>query len=101
MEKIIREATRCKEIVQGLLEFSRHMPSKMVPLSINAILEETLSLVSDHLLFQNIDLIREFQDDLPAVLVRVNGEIVRRKEWDSRTVPDEAVIEAHHVVAGG
>jgi PAS domain S-box-containing protein len=68
VEKIVREATRCKEIVQGLLEFSRHMPSKMVPLNINAALEEALSLVSDHLLFQNIDLIREFQDDLPPIL---------------------------------
>jgi PAS domain S-box-containing protein len=67
VEKIIREATRCKEIVQGLLEFSRHMPSKMVPLQINAILEEALSLVSDHLLFQNINLLREFQPDLPPV----------------------------------
>ncbi|MBI4795060.1 MAG: PAS domain S-box protein [Deltaproteobacteria bacterium] len=68
VEKIVREATRCKEIVQGLLEFSRHMPSKMIPLNINAVLEETLSLVSDHLLFQNIDLVREFQADLPPVL---------------------------------
>lgn len=68
VEKIIREATRCKEIVQGLLEFSRHMPSKMVPLSINAILEETMFLVSDHLLFQNIDLTKDLQEDLPAVL---------------------------------
>ncbi|MBI4796776.1 MAG: two-component sensor histidine kinase, partial [Deltaproteobacteria bacterium] len=68
MEKIVREATRCKEIVQGLLEFSRHMPSKMIPLNINAVLEETLSLVSDHLLFQNIDLAREFRADLPPVL---------------------------------
>ena len=51
VEKIVREATRCKEIVQGLLEFSRHMPSKMVPLNINAILEEVISLVEDHLQF--------------------------------------------------
>ncbi len=68
VEKIVREATRCKEIVQGLLEFSRHMPSKMVPLNINAVLEEALSLMSDHLLFQNIDVIKEFQADPPPVL---------------------------------
>ena len=68
VEKIIRETTRCKEIVQGLLEFSRHMPSKMVPLNINGLMEETLSLVSDHLLFQNINLVREFQEDLPPIL---------------------------------
>ena len=67
VEKIVREATRCKEIVQGLLEFSRHMPSKMVPLSINAILEEAISLVEDHLMFQNIQLVRELDPHLPPV----------------------------------
>jgi PAS domain S-box-containing protein len=68
VEKIVREATRCKEIVQGLLEFSRHMPSKMVPLNINTILEEVISLVEDHLQFQSIQLVQEIEPHLPAVL---------------------------------
>jgi PAS domain S-box-containing protein len=68
VEKIVREATRCKEIVQGLLEFSRHMPSKMVPLNLNAILQEVFSLVQDHLLFQNLDVVQDLAPDLPAVL---------------------------------
>ncbi len=67
-EKIIREATRCKEIVQGLLEFSRYMPSQMVPLSLNALLEEVLSLVEDHLLFQYIKVEKDFCPELPLVL---------------------------------
>jgi PAS domain S-box-containing protein len=68
VEKIIKEATRCKEIVQGLLEFSRYMPSRMVPVQVNAILEEVLSLVGEHLLFQHIDLVTDFTPGLPAVL---------------------------------
>jgi PAS domain S-box-containing protein len=68
VEKIVKEATRCKEIVQGLLEFSRYMPSRMVPLQVNGILEEVLSLVGDHLLFQHIDLVQNFTLDLPPVL---------------------------------
>jgi PAS domain S-box-containing protein len=68
VEKIVKEATRCKEIVQGLLEFSRHMPSKMVPLSINAVLEEVIFLVEDHLVFQSIGLVQELEADLPPVL---------------------------------
>jgi signal transduction histidine kinase len=68
VEKIVREATRCKEIVQGLLEFSRHMPSKFVPLNLNDLLEEVLSLVGDHLTFQYIDIIKDFSPDLPPVL---------------------------------
>ena len=49
--------------------------------------------------------IREVLDTLgynfPSVLVRVNGTIVRRKEWDSSTVPDEADVEVRPIVAGG
>jgi two-component system NtrC family sensor kinase len=68
VEKIVREATRCKEIVQGLLEFSRHMPSKKVPLNINAILEEVISLVEDHLQFQSIKIVQDLNPALPTVL---------------------------------
>ncbi|MFZ5448338.1 MAG: PAS domain S-box protein [Thermodesulfobacteriota bacterium] len=68
VEKIVREATRCKEIVQGLLEFSRHMPSKMVPLNINSVLEEVISLVEDHLQLQNIKMVLELDPHLPTVL---------------------------------
>jgi PAS domain S-box-containing protein len=68
VEKIVREATRCKEIVQGLLEFSRHMPSKMVSLNINTILEEVISLVEDHLVFQSIQLVQELDPHLPPIL---------------------------------
>ena len=49
--------------------------------------------------------IREVLDTLgynfPSVLVRVNGTIVRRKEWDSSAVPDEADVEVRPIVAGG
>ena len=68
VEKIVREATRCKEIVQGLLEFSRHMPSKMVPVNVNALLSEVFSLVENHLLFQNIEVIQDLEANLPPVL---------------------------------
>ncbi|MCX5890564.1 MAG: ATP-binding protein, partial [Deltaproteobacteria bacterium] len=44
------------------------MPSKMTPLKINAVLEEVFSLVSDHLLFQNIDLVQQFDPQLPLIL---------------------------------
>ncbi|HZE21447.1 MAG TPA: ATP-binding protein, partial [Desulfobaccales bacterium] len=68
VEKIIKEATRCKEIVQGLLEFSRHMPSKMTPLNINSVIEEVISLMENHLQFQSIRLVQELDPRLPPVL---------------------------------
>ncbi len=68
VEKIVREATRCKEIVQGLLEFSRHLPSKMVPLNVNDVLTEVFFLLEDHLVFQNIQISQELAPDLPPIL---------------------------------
>jgi two-component system NtrC family sensor kinase len=68
VEKIVREATRCKEIIQGLLEFSRYMPSKMTPVNINTVLAEVISLVENHLQFQNIQLVRKLEPHLPTVL---------------------------------
>ncbi len=68
VEKIVREATRCKEIVQGLLEFARYMPAKMTPLNLNDILDEVLSLVEDHLLFQYIEVVKNLDPGLPPVL---------------------------------
>jgi signal transduction histidine kinase len=40
----------------------------MVPLSINAILEEVIFLVQDHLMFQSIQLVQELDPHLPPVL---------------------------------
>jgi PAS domain S-box-containing protein len=68
VEKIVREATRCKEIVKGLLEFSRYTPARMVPVNLNEILDNVLALVSDHLLFQGVEVVRLFQPHLPPVL---------------------------------
>ena len=39
--------------------------------------------------------------NFPSLLVRVNGTIVRRKDWESTTVADEAEIEVRPIVAGG
>jgi sulfur carrier protein len=39
--------------------------------------------------------------NFPTVLVRLNGAIVRRKDWDITVVPDEAEVEVRPIVAGG
>lgn len=49
--------------------------------------------------------VREVLDTLgynfPSVLVRVDGRIVKRKDWDNSIVPDEADVEVRPIVAGG
>jgi two-component system, NtrC family, sensor kinase len=68
VEKIIREATRCKEIIKGLLDFSRQLPSRLKPVDINALVTELLGLVENHLSFQNVGLQKNLAPDLPPVL---------------------------------
>ena len=67
VEKIIREATRCKEIIKGLLDFSRQHPSRLKPIDINALVTELLGLVENHLSFQNVGLHKNLAPDLPSV----------------------------------
>lgn len=37
----------------------------------------------------------------PLVLVRVNGEVVKKSQWKAFAVPDGASVEVQPVVAGG
>ena len=67
VEKIIREATRCKEIIKGLLDFSRQLPSRLKPVDINALVTELLGLVENHLNFQNVGLQKNLAPDLPPI----------------------------------
>jgi PAS domain S-box-containing protein len=67
VQKIIREATRCKEIIKGLLDFSRQLPSRFHPIDINALVTELLGLVENHLNFQNVGLQNDLAPDLPPV----------------------------------
>jgi len=67
VEKIIREATRCKEIIKGLLDFSRQNPSALQPVDINAVIQDLISLVENHLDFQNVDVETFLAPDLPPV----------------------------------
>ena len=54
-----RETERCSAIVRNLLEFARERPLKPVDLSVNAVIEEALALVSNQAKLQNIELERE------------------------------------------
>jgi PAS domain S-box-containing protein len=67
VEKIIREATRCKEIIKGLLDFSRQHPSRFKPIDINTLVTELLGLVENHLSFQNVSLQKHLDPNLPPV----------------------------------
>jgi two-component system NtrC family sensor kinase len=69
MEKIVREATRCKHIVKGLLEFARQAHPKVEQADVNQILNSALHLLEGQGVFLNVRLIRELSPSLPPVKV--------------------------------
>jgi PAS domain S-box-containing protein len=68
MERIVREASRCKEIVQGLLKFSRQSEPRFLPTSLNGVIRSVLDLFKQQAIFQNIDIREEYDEDLPRVI---------------------------------
>ncbi len=67
MSTVLSETQRCAEIVRGLLDFSRESVAQKRPESVNRILDKTLTLVQSQAIFHNIQLVREFTEELPAV----------------------------------
>ena len=47
------------------------------------------------------DVLRRMNYTFPHIIVSVNGEIVRREEYEDTTIPDEADVRVIHLIAGG
>lgn len=67
LKRIASEAKRCKNIVKGLLEFSRQTDNTMIPQNINELLEQGMFLLENQAIFHNIDVVKEYDQDLPLV----------------------------------
>lgn len=67
IEVIINEAKRCAKIVKGLLEFSRESIPQKKPSSLNTLMEGTIDLIGRQSSFYNIEIIRDYQQDLPLI----------------------------------
>ncbi len=68
LKKIVKETTRCKDIVKGLLEFARPRDPEMILTDINETVEKSLSIMERQALFQNISLRKKYTDDLPKIV---------------------------------
>ena len=76
LEKIVQEATRCKEIVKSLLEFSRQTEPKMEPTDINKAITDGLFFLENQALFHNIEIVKNLAPQLPRV--RGNGSQLKQ-----------------------
>jgi two-component system NtrC family sensor kinase len=69
VEKIADQATRCATIIRGLLDFSRPTKPHKKLADVRTTIDECLSLVEDRVLFHNIEVVRDYQEDLPATVM--------------------------------
>jgi len=67
LDRICDEATRCKEIVKGLLEFGRQTSYKMEPTDLNRALVQGISLLENQALFHNIRIVKDLDSNLPPI----------------------------------
>jgi two-component system NtrC family sensor kinase len=68
LAEVVKQTQRCRDIVKGLLEFSRHSEVNTEPADLNRILQETLSLISRQAQFFNISVVENWDPQLPAVM---------------------------------
>ena len=68
LKKIVKETTRCKDIVKGLLEFARPKEPQMAPTDINETLNKALSILERQALFQNIAVNKDYTPSLPKII---------------------------------
>jgi two-component system, NtrC family, sensor kinase len=72
LNKVVKEATRCKDIVKGLLDFSRQTEPKIEESNVNDILEQTLALLEKQALFRNVKIEKIFSSSIPNVMIDVS-----------------------------
>jgi two-component system NtrC family sensor kinase len=68
LQKIIYQTNRCKEIVQGLLDFARTPTGEMFPLQINNVIMTCLKLIKDQAMFHGINIETRLAENLPETI---------------------------------
>ncbi len=72
LQRILKDAQRCSTTVRELLAFARQNKQFMKPVNINQVIEQTLSLIVNQALFQNIKIKKHMAPFLP--MVKADGQ---------------------------
>jgi len=68
LKKIVKETSRCKNIVRGLLEFARPKEPEASLINITEVVDSALAIVESQTLFQNIKIKKAYASDLPKIV---------------------------------
>lgn len=67
LEVVVQQTERCRDIVKGLLDFSRQSDATMEVLQLHDVLGQTLELIAQQSAFFNVQIERVWADDLPTI----------------------------------
>jgi two-component system, NtrC family, sensor kinase len=67
LQRILKDAERCRDTVKELLEFTRQTKHMMRPHDVNRALTRTLFLLENQTLFQNITIEKDLAENLPML----------------------------------
>jgi len=68
LEEVLKQTQRCRNIVKGLLDFSRHSEVDMELADLNKVLQDTLALIGRQAQFLNITVVKNWDPQLPPVM---------------------------------
>jgi two-component system NtrC family sensor kinase len=69
LQKIVTQANRCRDIIRGLLDFSRQRKPDISLSDVNSLIQECISLVDKQALFLNIEIKLDLDPNLPRVII--------------------------------
>lgn len=67
LEVIVRETKRSREIVKGLLDFSRQSTPRRGKVNVIEVIDNALTIVSNQIKISNVDLTKKYDDTLPEI----------------------------------
>ncbi len=67
LEVVVRETKRCREIVNGLLNFSRQTPAQKSNVEIGHVIQKTLTILQHQLKSQQVTVTSDAPADLPVI----------------------------------
>jgi two-component system NtrC family sensor kinase len=69
LERVVTQANRCRDIIRGLLDFSRQRKPDKTIVNLNSVLQECVRLVENQAIFHNIQIVQEFDPKLPRIIL--------------------------------
>jgi two-component system NtrC family sensor kinase len=69
LQKIVVQANRCRDIIRGLLDFSRHKNPDKTLCNVNVLLQGCIALVEKQAQFQNIRVLWNLEENPPMVVL--------------------------------